>query len=75
MDMSAENTEVTLNSLSVNWPNSDDEVIYLDQASNKFALRPKFRAHISAVENWTLAGSVLKQMPSLQGSARFDNER
>lgn len=75
MDVAGDAPEVTINSLSVNWPNSDDEVIYLDQASNMFALRPDFYNHVSNLTNWTLPASLLRQMPGLQGSARFDDDR
>lgn len=75
MDMATEQLEITVNSLSVNWPNSDGDIVYLDHASSKFVISPAFHTHISSLENWTLPGSILRSMPGLDGLARFDHDR
>lgn len=67
--------EVTVNTLSVNWPFSDADILYMDQSTNHLTLAPAFKAHIASLSSWSLASSVLTNLPQLTGLAKFDDER
>ena len=64
-----------MNSLSVNWPYSDGEVLLVDQSQHHLSLNPAFEAHIASLDSWSLAGSLLSSLPALNGLAKFDSER
>lgn len=62
---------VIVSTITVNWPFSDQDAVYLDSSTQRVIMRPAYVEHVRNLNSWTIDRSVLESMPFLEGKARF----
>lgn len=60
-----------MESISVSWPFSDDEVFCRNDRNQIIRLNPEFYLWCMDINNWSLDKSALKLMPELEGMVRI----